>query len=109
VARIAATASCCASVAQSAVSVRSLASTGQSAEIDGLSTTGTFGAEASSSSVTPQALISSFGSGSLAFAAMAGTRASARERSSGRASQTSLQRAQRTVRPASPNVAGFTA
>jgi hypothetical protein len=79
------------------------ASSGQSAEIEGLSTTGIAPASscraiASHSSAAPDS------AEEAPAAAMASTGAITSTASSGRASQTSLHREQRTVRPAMPKV-----
>ena len=79
------------------------ASAGQSAEIEGLSTTGASCAS-SSPAIASHSAAASFPADELA-SAMAGMAAAISTASSGRASQISLQREQRTVRPAAPKVA----
>jgi hypothetical protein len=84
------------------------ASSGQSAEIEGLSTTGVVSAS-SCRAIASHSLAASDSAEDGPAAAMAGTGAMASTASSGRASQTSLHREQRTVRPAVPKVSSLTA
>ena len=88
---------------QSLLSDAASFSAGQSAEIEGLSTKGVSWASSSRVIACHSAEALSLAEAWLA-AAIAGTAASSTA-SSGRASQTSLQREQRTVRPAAPSVA----
>ena len=84
---------------------------GKSAEIEGLSTTGVSRPVSwllSARAIASQSAAASFSAVWL-DAAIAGTAAGISMASSGRASQVSLQREQRTVRPAAPKVAGLMA
>ena len=83
-------------------------SAGQSAEIEGLSTTGASCRLSSSPAIASHSAAASFPADGL-DSAMAGMAAAISMASSGRASQVSLQREQRTVRPAAPKVAGLMA
>ena len=86
-------------------------SAGQPAEIEGLSTTGVSW-PSSSRAIASHSAAASFAAGWLDCAESgmaAGMAAAISIASSGRASQVSLQREQRTVRPSAPRVAGLMA
>ena len=82
------------------------AEAGQSPDIEGLSTTGVCSVSMSSSRASASHSAAALGSpASRLAAAIAGISGTISVASSGRATQTSLQREQRTGRPASPRVA----
>jgi hypothetical protein len=86
-------------------------SAGQPAEIEGLSTTGV-SCPSSSRASASHSEVGSFSAGEAdcaGFGMVAGMASAISIASSGRASQVSLQREQRTVRPADPKVAGLMA